>query len=284
MSCIAIVGGTSALARRLIPILQEGGDVVTLGRRECDIPCDLLDSLDLIRIPEGTDAVVHVAAAFGGTADDDILRAVETNVNGTLKVCMAAKKADVRHLVLVSSLSAHLPVTSAYYGVYAITKRHAEDLAADYCSRNSILLSVLRPSQLYAEEESFRHHQPLIYQMADCAEKGIDISIYGTHDARRNYLYADDMARIIRGVLEKRCVGLYPCTFPKDVALSNVAEAALEAFGCGGRIVFLKDKPDIPDNIFGNSTELYEKIGFRPDVDVWQGMRRLAAHRRVANS
>ena len=284
MGRIAIVGGTSALARRLIPLLQKGNEVVTLGLGACDIPCDLQGPVDAIRIPEGTEAVVHLAAAFGGPTDDAILQTVETNAVGTLKVCMAAKKASVRHLVVVSSLSSQLPDSSPYYGIYSITKRQAEELAADYCRRNSILLSVLRPSQLYAENEAFRLHQPLIYQMADCAERGQDISIYGRHDALRNYIHADDMARIVRGVLEKGCGGLYPCTFPRDVALSEVAAAAQQAFGQGGKVVFLAEKPDIPDNVFGNGTELYDRLGFRPEVNVWEGMRRIARHRKAGNA
>lgn len=284
MGSITIVGGTSALARHLIPVLREGNEVVTLGRRECDIHCDLLEPPEAIRIPDGTEAVVHVAAAFGGPTEEDMLRTVETNVAGTLKVCMAAKKAGVQHLVLISSLYAQLAEHSPYYGIYSISKRHADELADDYCRRHSLLLTVLRPSQLFGESEAFRRHQPLFYHMADRAEKGQDVLIYGKRDALRNYLHADDMSRIVLGVLKKGCGGFYACTFPQDVALSEVSAAALEAFGRGGRVVFLPEKPDIPDNVFGNSTALYEQIGDCPSVDVWEGMRRIASARKAANS
>jgi nucleoside-diphosphate-sugar epimerase len=192
---------------------------------------------------------------------------------------MAAQKAGVRHLVLISSIYAELTEKSSNYGIYSITKRQADELACDYCRRHSISLSVLRPSPLYAEEESFRRHQPLFYQMADYAEKGQDIPLYGQHDALRNYLHADDLSRIVLKVLENGCCGIHACTFPRDVALSEVARAAQKAFGRGGKVVFLAEKSDIPDNIFGNSTELYNQIGFYPDVDVWEGMRRIAAVR-----
>lgn len=284
MGRIAIVGGTSALARRLIPLLQAGNEVATLGLGECDVPCDLTGPVDAIRIPEGTEAVVHVAAAFGGSTDDEILQTVETNAVGTLKVCMAAKKAAVRHLVYISSIYAQLDELSPHYGIYSITKRQAEELAADYCRRGSLKFTALRAAPLYGEETAFRRHQPFFYHLADCAERGQDISIYGRHDALRNYIHADDVARIVRGVLEKGCGGLYPCTFPRDVALSEVAAAAQKAFGQGGKVVFLPEKPDIPDNVFGTGTELYDRLGFRPEVDVWEGMRRLARHRKAARA
>ena len=281
MSRVAVVGGTSALARRLIPALKGGHQVTTLGLRDCDIPCDLLDSVEKLRFPANTEAVVHLAAAFGGPTDEENLRAVEINAVGTLKVCVAAKLARVAHVVLISSLSAALSEASPYYGIYSITKRQAEELASDYCRRNSLLLTVLRPSQLYAEDEAFRRHQPLVYHMADRAEQGLNIQIYGNHDALRNYLHADDMANVVREVLEQGCGGIHSCTFPKDFALSDVAAAAQGAFGRGGNVAFQPDKPDIPDNVFGNNTELYERIGFIPSIDIWEGMRRLARHRRA---
>jgi nucleoside-diphosphate-sugar epimerase len=281
MSHIAIVGGTSALAQRLIPALKGGHKVTTLGLGECDIPCNLLDSVDAIRFPDSTDAVVHLAAAFGGPTEDEIVRTVEINAVGTLKVCIAAQRARVAHVVVISSLSAQLSDRSPYYGVYSITKRQAEELAVDYCRRHSLLLTVLRPSQLYAEDEAFRRHQPLVYHMADCAEKGADIQIFGARDALRNYINADDMAHIIRKVLEQEYGGVHSCTFPKDVALSEVAAAALKAFAQGGAVVFRSEKPDIPDNVFDNGTEFYERIGFIPNVDIWEGMRRIAVHRRA---
>jgi len=183
--------------------------------------------------------------------------------------------------VYVSSVYAQLTEGDPQYGTYAITKRQAEELATDYCRRHALLLTVLRAGPLYGDEDSFRRHQPLLYHLADRAEQGQDIELYGTHDALRNYLHADDMARSIRGVLAGRWPGVHACTFPRDYALSEVAAAAQAAFGRGGAICFLKEKPDVPDSVYGNSTELYERIAFWPSVDIREGMRRLARYRRA---
>jgi nucleoside-diphosphate-sugar epimerase len=282
MSRIAVVGGTSALAGRLIPVLRERHEVVTLGRGGCDMRCDLLDPVEAICLPEAADAVVHLAAAFGGPSDEDALRTVETNVTGTLKVCIAAKRAGVRHVVVLSSAYAAPAALPRHNDLHAITKRQADELAQDYCGRNALLLTVLRPAPLYGEEDAFRRHQPFFYHLADRAESGEDIELFGTRDARRNYLHADDMARVIREVLEKARGGTHICAFPRDVAMSEIAEAAQEAFGRGGGIAFAKDRPDQPDNVFGNSTELYEAIGFTPAIDVREGLRRLARSRGAA--
>ena len=281
MTRIAIMGGTSALAQRLILALDGGYQVTTLGLRDCDIPCDLLDSVENLHFPANTEALVHLAAAFGGPTDEECLRTVEINAVGTLKVCIAAKQARVAYVVLISSIYAQLAQDSPYYGIYSITKRQAEELAIDYCRRNSLRLTVLRPSPIYGNDEAFRRHQPLLYRIVDCAQEGHDIQLYGSRNSLRNYIHADDVARIIREVLEKPCEGVHSCTFPRDFAVSEIAAAAQEAFRRGGNVTFLPDKPDIPDNVFSNNTELYERIGFVPSIDVWEGMRRLARHRRT---
>jgi nucleoside-diphosphate-sugar epimerase len=267
----------------VIPELQDAYEVVTLGRSGCDIICDVLEEPGTIRIPESTDVVVHLAASFGEENPDGVIRTVETNEMGTLKVCIAASRAKARHLVLISSVYAGMPESLSGQSLYSVTKRHAEELARFWCRRESLRLTVLRPAPLYGELDLFRRHQPLLYRMADCAEQGMEIPLFGRRDALRNYLYAGDLARIIRKVLERGLDGLHTCTFPQDVPLSEIATAALEAFGHGGSYRFLEDRPDIPDNTFGDSGTLYESMGWFPEVDIREGMRRLADHRRAAH-
>jgi nucleoside-diphosphate-sugar epimerase len=283
MSRVAIVGGSSALGRRLVPILRDRHDVVTLGRTGCDIPCDLLGPLDSIAMPSPLDSVVHLAAVSHATTGAEMVRMAETNAVGALKVCVAAEAAGARHVVLVSSVYAASLEGAGHDDLYAITKRQAEQLAAEACRRGQMLLTVLRPAPLYGDDMGFRRHQPLLSHIVDCAAEGRDIHFYGRHDARRNYLYADDMAAVISGVLDHAPGGLHTCTFPADFSLSEIASAALDAFGRGGRFDFLADKPDVPDNVFGNATELYDMVGFRPEVDIREGMQRLALRRKETN-
>lgn len=280
MKKVAIVGGTSSLAKSLIPVLKKNGEVVTLGRENCDIYCDLQAGIDSIVIPENIDTVVHIAAAFKGNTDEEIIETEDVNSIGTLKICMASKKASVKHLVLISSQSAVLDENSPYYGVYSISKKHSEELAAYYCKSNNIELTILRPSQIYDEKGEFRKHQPLIYLMADNAQDGKDIAIYGQNDALRNYIHAEDLAEIIVRTIECQCKGVYSCNYPKDYRLSEIASAAQTSFNNGGKIVFLDDKADIPDNIFDNQVELYEKIGFYPQIDIETGMKKIAEYRK----
>ena len=277
---VFLVGSTSALATVLVPALSEIATVITAGRRDSDVRLDLTDAGDAMLVPEGVDALILVSAHFGGSTDAEILEAEAVNVMGTLKLCQAADKANTKQIVLISSMSASLTEDSPYFGAYALSKRHQEEVARLYCRLRALPLAILRPSQIYGSQGEFKRHQPFVYVMADCAERGQDITIFGTRDARRNYIHAADFATVIARVVQQRVDGTYSCLCPSDVTYTQIASAAFQAFGTAGKIRFREDQPDVPDNVFPPDDRLYRKLGFVPEISIEEGMRRLADFRR----
>lgn len=282
MKKIVIIGGTSALASYLIPSLSKNYELITMGRKNCDIFCDLNNNTNSIDFPDNTDVVIHCAAGFGTNTDEEILSTEEVNAVGTLKVSISAYKARVKHLIIISSIYSILNENSLYYSLYSISKKHAEDLAIYYCKNKNIPLTVLRPSQIYDKKGCFRKHQQLLYLMADNAQLGKDINIFGSNDALRNYIHVEDLVEIIIRTVKTETTGLYSCINPKDVKLSDIAESAFLAFNNGGSILFLEDKENIPDNVFPCDTTLYNKIDFYPEIDIIKGMKKLYQY-RMAN-
>jgi UDP-glucose 4-epimerase len=276
-----IIGGTSSLGCALKPVFSKFGEVITAGRKNCDITMDLNGPIEKISFPDNVDTVIHTAAHFGGETAKEILEAESVNVLGTLKLCQESVRSKIGHFVLISSMFACLNENSRYYSIYALSKKHAEDVAMFYYSRHSLPLTVLRPSQIYGNTESFRRHQPFLYSMIDNAEKGDGIVIYGSNDARRNYIHIDDLTNIIVNVVRNRIEGTYSCMYPVDVTYSQVASAALSAFSSQGSIRYIRNKDDIPDNVFEKDDALYKKIGFYPQISIEEGMRRIARCRRV---
>ncbi len=276
----AIVGGTSSLGRALKPVLSKFSEVITLGRKNCDILLDLTDPVEKIKLPQGLDVIIHTAAHYGGQTPEDILDAFNVNVLGTIKLCHAAAQANAKHLIFISSLSACLDETSTYYNAYAISKKHAEEAARYYCSLHDIPLTILRPSQVYGDTDSFKLHQPLIYLIIDQAERGEEITLYGSNDALRNYIHVDDLTEIIGKVVKGKILGTYSCLNPADVRYSQIAQAAIAAFRSQSHVRFLKDRPDIPDNIFKPDDSLLKKIGFYPRITIEEGMRKIAEYRK----
>lgn len=271
-----IVGGTSALGRALAPVLAGSGDVLTAGRQHCDIAMDLTEPDDRIVLPPDLDAVVHTAAHFGGRTAADYVAAEDVNCMGTLKVCVAAARASARHLVLISSQSASLTAGSEYFGIYALSKRHAEEVARLFCLENGLPLTILRPTQIYGNGDSFRPHQPFLHTMIDKARAGEDIAIFGSHDPRRNYIHVDDLTAVIGRVIRDRVEGTFSCAYQTDMTYSQIAVAAYQAFNTQGRVRFLADKPDIPDNVFESDNTLYERLDWSPRLNMLEGLRAIA--------
>ena len=274
---IFIIGANSALAKAAVPVLAKDNTITTAGKKDCDVYCDITES---VSIPKGIDTVISFAAAFGGDSDEEIINAERTNVLGILNICAAAKKAGVKHIINISSIFALLDKKSPYYSIYALTKKQGDEVAELYCQVNKIPLTIIRPAQIYGDSDSFANHQPFFYSMIDKAQNGEDISIYGKNDALRNYIHSADLAEVINRVTTERIEGVYSCMFPSDVTYSQVAHAAQEVFNKGGQIIFLKDKPDIPDNIFTKDLTIYEKVNYPPQISLEEGIKRIKEYRQ----
>jgi nucleoside-diphosphate-sugar epimerase len=275
---ILLAGGRSSLACALRPILSSFSEVLTAGRDGCEIAMDLLWPAEQICLPQGIDVVVNTVAFFGGDNFNAMEEAEAVNTLGALKLCQAARKAGARHFVHISSTSAYLDEHSQYYGIYALSKRHADEVARLYCARVNLPCAILRPSQLYGAEY-FKKHQPFLYNAVDKALRGENIVIYGSRDALRNYLHAEDFCKIIRAVIEQGVEGIYSCTSAWDDSLLKLAQAAIRAAGSRSQVIFDSAFPDIPDNTFHYDDALYRKIGVYPAIRLEEGIIRLVAGR-----
>jgi nucleoside-diphosphate-sugar epimerase len=277
---VLIVGGNSNLGGVLKNTLKDYFEIISAGRMNCDWFIDLNDPEDKIIFPDGIDAVIHCAAHFGGISDKELLEAENVNVLGTLKLCQAAVRNGVKHFVFISSIFTKATENLKCHNIYSISKRHAEELAAFYMSQQAIAFTILRPSQFYGDADAYRFHQPFFYDILDKAEKNEDIVFYGSNDARRNFIYIEDMASIILKVIQTKTTGAFACQQVNDVCYSEIAYAAIEAFSSSSKICFDHSKPNIPDNILPIDISLYKAIDYYPLITIREGIKRVATYRK----
>lgn len=276
---ILLSGGHSSLAQVLRPVLESFAQVLTAGRRGCDVELDLTWPAERFVLPPGLDAVIHLGANFGGRDFDSMLAAEVVNVLGSLKLANACTASGVGHLMLVSSIFAGLDENSPFFNSYTLSKRHAEELTQLYCRENGLPLAILRPAQLYGEGESFRRHQPILYALLDRAQRGEDIVIYGNNDAHRNFIHVEDVAEVFARVVQHRVEGRYDCAAVSNVRFSEIAAAAVAAFGSTSSIRFDSSRPDIDDNGFTGDESLYRLIDYFPRISLAEGLAREALRR-----
>lgn len=275
---VLIVGGTSSIARALKPKLVLFCEVITAGRSNCDLSIDITASSESIIFPNDIDVVIHTAAHFGGASASAIIEAENTNVLGTLKLCEAAAKSNVKHFIYISSIFSNLTPNAPNYSVYGISKKHSEELASYYCALNQLPLTILKPSHLYGVDESFKKHQPFFYSILEKAKNKENITLYGNNDPIRNFLFIDDLIDTIIQVIQQKVTGNFTCTQMTDVTYTQIAQAAYKAFGTNGLVGFLSDKPDVPSFKYDKDDTLYQKIGLFPQISLEQGIQKIAQH------
>jgi nucleoside-diphosphate-sugar epimerase len=276
---ILLSGGHSSLAQFMRPVLESFAEVLTAGRSGCDIELDLTWPPERFELPPGLDAVIHLGAHFGGQDFGSIMAAEEVNVLGSLKLANACTRAGVGHLVLASSIYAGLDEKSPFFNSYTLSKRHAEEVTRLYCRNIGLPLAILRPAPLYGEGESFRRHQPFLYELLDRAQRGDDIVLYGSNDAQRNFIHVEDVVEVFARVVRRHIEGRYDCVALSNVRYSEIAAAAVVAFGSASTVRFDVTQPDIADNGFVGDESLYQLIDYFPRISLAQGLAREAVRR-----
>jgi nucleoside-diphosphate-sugar epimerase len=263
-------------------LLANDDAVFYAGRKNADFPLDVA-SPDA-RLPEGLrfDVVIHVAADFGGRSDDDWFRAESVNALGALNACRLARQVAAGHLLIVSTISARYEPHHGYYGIYSLSKRHGEELAQLYCRESGLSLTILRPSQIYDADSKCRKHQPFFYTMIDKAQQGDDIEIFGSNDASRNLLFLGDLAEIMAATLQKKVLGVFTCSAPTSLRLSEIAAVARQVFARGGCTRFRHDKPDIADiPALDGQQDLYAAIQYAPATSLAEGILKIKQARET---
>ena len=167
-SKVLVTGATGFLGGHLVKRLSDEGVMVrALARRPnrdnliSTLPNvemvmgDITDAQAMREATKGVDYVFHVAAAVGGNLDHQ----KRVNVDGTSCVSYASVEANVKRMVLVSSVSYYgypppLVVTedtsiTKTASPYNITKASAEVMLQTIAGAKNLSYSIIRPAMIY---------------------------------------------------------------------------------------------------------------------------------------
>lgn len=146
MTSVLVTGGTGMLGRDVVKQLREAGHRARVfsrqpGMREDWAQGDLATGEGLDRALDGMDAVIHA-----GSAAREPWKTWATDVEGTRKLLIAAKRAGIRHVVYISIVGME-GVAYPYY---------RQKLAAEKIVREDIApWSILRATQFHTLMEFF---------------------------------------------------------------------------------------------------------------------------------
>ena len=210
-----IVGSSSMIAKRLRTQLADLGPVRMAGRDEgAEVRFDLVEDYKSDPHREKTDVIIHCGAAFEGNEPAAAVRNELVNSVGALRVAQLVRDTQCQHLVYVSSLFIYDHPQNGYFGSYGLSKRHGQENLEWACRQSGVAYTALVAAQIYDEFGEARKHQPLFYRIMDAARNGNDVTIYGSADPERNFLFLGDFAEILRRVVTRPITGSYPVLHP----------------------------------------------------------------------
>ena len=268
---IAVTGAAGGLGTVVVDELLAAGCAVAGLVRDADqaeelerrgasaVVGDVRDPAALRRLSTGVAAVIHLAAWMGAPGGRAIARAV--NVDGTENVVRAAAGADVRRVVVASSVAVHGPVAEGVVteatplrqigDPYGDTKALAEERARAVAAEEGVELVVLRPTMIYGPRSGSWTLTPL-----RTIRRGLP-TVIGSGEDLLDAVYVDDVARAF--VLAARAPG-----------------AAGETFLIAGESVDW-------NTFFGRYADMYRvRLRRLPAAPVRAGARLAAAATRVA--
>lgn len=275
MKHIAIAGSTSNLTRYLLKDIEQKYRVTLIGRKNADIIWDLAENKYDIALPSDIDVLICIASAIKTTDDYEINNLMQVNVQGMLNLCIAAKRNNIKYIIYISSIYALLTIDDFYYNFYSMSKRHAEECLELYCKTNNLRLCILRPSQIYGDDDMICENQKLLYTMIRSARNNQDITIYGKNDALKNFIYVEDVVRVIVRTVESEIQGKYNVICLQNYRLSQIAKAINKIWGGKGSVIFLPEKGNIADNSFSDEGTIFRLLELPEPLGIYEGLRKV---------
>ncbi len=259
------------------------------------------DSVDEVFYSENPDVVINLAAQAGVRYSIENPKVyIETNLVGFFNIIEASKNIEVKHLIYASSSSVYganekLPFSTLDnvnhpISLYAATKRSNELIAHSYSYIFDIPTTGLRFFTVYGP---WGRPDMAIFDFTNKIINNKEITLYNYGDHSRDFTYIDDVVeaidRLICKVPEKDVSwdgkNPNPSSSMNKWKIYNIGNhqpvklleliANIEEFV--GKKANIKLAPlqlgDVP-NTYADVEELYDQIGFKPNVGIADGIKK----------
>jgi UDP-glucuronate 4-epimerase len=254
------------------------------GSRFTLVQADVRDREHLARVlATGFDAVAHLAALAGVRASvERPYDYVDVNVNGSLSLLDAARRASVRNFVLVSTSSVYGNASPPFVETdpadrplapYAASKRAAEMLCHSYHHIHGLSCTAVR---LFTACGPRNRPDMMAYKVLDSIFTGREIPLFGAGEMLRDWTYVEDVARGIVAALD-RPLGYEIINLGRGhpVRLREFIDAMEEL---AGRKANLAPAPRVDSDALATGADTAKArrlLGFEPRVSVKEGVERL---------
>lgn len=236
-------------------------------------------------------AVVVFLASFSlpGSSHADLALEVETHVLATIRAAELCSRVGVQRFVFASSGGAvygHEPKDGSgldtdmptyprnAYGVSKLAIEHYLRLIGDMREMDTVTLRIANP---YGEGQRAVRAQGFVAAAMQHALAGTTMSIWGDGTVERDFVHISDVADAFVQAAQHDGSGLWNVGSGEGVSLNAMLALVEEALGRPVPVSYGRDRQvDVRRNVL-DITRTRETLGWRPQIDLREGLRRTAA-------
>lgn len=294
---IFVAGHRGLVGSALVEELQRQGynNILTVRHRDLDLTDQAKTYAWFDR--ERPDVVAMCAAKVGGILANDSYPGdfIGQNLMMQTNVIEASRRYGVSKLMFVASGCAYprmspQPIKEEYLLTgplektnewYAIAKIAGIKMVQAYRRQYGLNGFSVMPPNLYGPGDSFdlaaSHVIPsLLRKVHEAKLSGSStVSVWGTGQARREFLYVDDLANACVFLLQNYSdEGLVNIGSSEEHTIEELVNTIINVVGYGGRIEYDRSRPDGTPRKLLDSTRLLA-MGWKPKVPLREGLRRM---------
>ncbi len=277
------------------PVLKRRnlGEIQALGRPFQFVAGDLTDraALDALLGRVRFDQIIHLAARAGVRPSlEEPALYQRVNVEGTVNLLEAARRAGVRKLILASSSSvygvnAKVPFSESdpiFHAIspYAASKLACEALGHVYHHVYGLDVVMLRFFTVYGPRQ---RPDLAIHKFAALIEAGKPIPFFGDGSTARDYTYVTDTVDGVMACTEREFgFDILNLGESQAVTLSRLVELLEAALG---KQAIINRQPPQPGDVpitYADVSKAREKLGYHPRVKIEEGIPRFVEWFRSA--
>lgn len=240
-------------------------------------------------IPEGCDAMVHLAAlSRDQDCRNNALRTFDINVQGTLNLMEQAKARGVKQFVFASTewvydsftegVEKHEddPIDAAKLtSEYALSKYVSEVNLRQQWQHGFCATSILRFGIIYGPRPA---NWSAVESLLNSVATKDEVTVGSLRTARR-FLHVQDIARAVRLSIGLEGFQVMNIQGDKLVSLGEVIEQSRKLTGKNPKVT--ESNPDKPSIRLVSNQRAKELMGFTPEIDLVAGLKSVMAHLNI---
>ena len=301
MKKVLITGGAGFIGSALIRELQRANydisviDNLSFGNREfINIPdskfheVDILDKdrVDEILKREKPQWIVHLAAIhFIPYCNQHPYESANINIKGTANILDLAEECDFIEKVFYASTAAVYPIYDKSIGeghrvepldIYGLSKYAGERLCHEYHLRRNIPTIICRFFNAFGPNETNPHLIPEIQKQILAGARTIKL---GNLFPKRDFIHTYDMARAVRGLLERfeKGIDIFNLGSGQEFSVKEIVEAFQRQLGDSITIETDPSRVRKVDRMHlkADITKLKTFLDWKPEIGIDEGIATL---------